>query len=275
VERYKQHMLDREEQRTGMNIEYRIVTTKGNTRHVHELSEIVLDNEGRLIRTLGTVQEITDRKLTEQELRKSHTLYSQAEKVGKMGHWEWDVLTDRLITCSEQYANIFDVTDRHELFASSPSFDDDVDRYIHENDRERYKQVTETAYKRKEHWDIEFRIITQTGKVVNVRELGEPEIDEQGTLIRTFGTLQDITEHKQIEEQLSYQASHDALTGLVNRREFEKRAERLLSTTRQDKSEHALCFMDLDQFKVVNDTCGHTAGDEMLRQLGSVLANTV
>jgi diguanylate cyclase (GGDEF)-like protein/PAS domain S-box-containing protein len=77
------------------------------------------------------------------------------------------------------------------------------------------------------------------------------------------------------EKKLSYQASHDILTGLVNRREFERRTERLLSTKRQNKEEHALCFMDLDQFKVVNDTCGHVAGDEMLRQLSAELKKLV
>lgn len=86
----------------------------------------------------------------------------------------------------------------------------------------------------------------------------------------------DITERKQANDLLTHQASHDALTGLVNRREFERRAERLLSTVQQDENEgHALCFMDLDQFKVVNDTCGHTAGDEMLRQISSLLQNVI
>lgn len=80
---------------------------------------------------------------------------------------------------------------------------------------------------------------------------------------------------KQTEAQLTFHASHDALTGLVNRREFERRTERLLLTVRQDKDNHALCFMDLDQFKVINDTCGHTAGDEMLRQLSSALQRVV
>lgn len=80
---------------------------------------------------------------------------------------------------------------------------------------------------------------------------------------------------KQTEEQLSYQASHDDLTGLVNRREFERRIERLLITTKRDGGEHALCFIDLDQFKVVNDTCGHTAGDELLRQLAAIIDQKV
>ena len=94
-------------------------------------------------------------------------------------------------------------------------------------------------------------------------------------LLTIFFLKRILIERRQVDKQLSYQASHDTLTGLVNRREFEYRAERLLSTIKQDNSEHALCFMDLDQFKVVNDTCGHTAGDEMLRQLGSVLTVTV
>jgi diguanylate cyclase (GGDEF)-like protein len=80
---------------------------------------------------------------------------------------------------------------------------------------------------------------------------------------------------KQSEAQLTFNASHDALTGLVNRREFERRTERLLSTVKQDKDEHALCFMDLDQFKVINDTSGHVAGDEMLRQVSSALQSVV
>jgi diguanylate cyclase (GGDEF)-like protein/PAS domain S-box-containing protein len=85
----------------------------------------------------------------------------------------------------------------------------------------------------------------------------------------------DITERKRAEDRLFFQASHDGLTGLVNRREFERRVERLIESVRQDGETHALCFMDLDQFKVVNDTCGHTAGDEMLRQLASLLLKTV
>ena len=85
----------------------------------------------------------------------------------------------------------------------------------------------------------------------------------------------DISKSKQVEENLSYMASHDNLTGLFNRREFENRAERVISAIQQDREEHALCFLDLDQFKVVNDTCGHTAGDELLRQLSSTLTKIV
>ena len=81
----------------------------------------------------------------------------------------------------------------------------------------------------------------------------------------------DITEAHELSRKLSYQATYDALTGLVNRHEFENRLDRVIKTARQDHTESALCYLDLDQFKVINDTCGHIAGDELLRQLGQVL----
>jgi diguanylate cyclase (GGDEF)-like protein len=75
--------------------------------------------------------------------------------------------------------------------------------------------------------------------------------------------------------QLAYQASHDALTGLINRREFEHRVERAIAHARTQAATHALLYLDLDQFKVVNDTCGHAAGDELLQQLAQILLSSV
>jgi diguanylate cyclase (GGDEF)-like protein len=72
-----------------------------------------------------------------------------------------------------------------------------------------------------------------------------------------------------------HQATHDALTGLVNRREFERRLERVLATAQTEGAEHALCYADLDQFKIINDTCGHIAGDALLRQLGTLLPTKI
>lgn len=94
-------------------------------------------------------------------------------------------------------------------------------------------------------------------------------------LERTVGVslvFRDVTAARRIAAQMSHQASHDALTGLINRRAFEQRVEAALQTGRDAGADaHTLLFLDLDQFKVVNDTCGHAAGDEMLRQLTSVL----
>jgi diguanylate cyclase (GGDEF)-like protein len=85
----------------------------------------------------------------------------------------------------------------------------------------------------------------------------------------------DVSRARTLARQLAHQASHDFLTGLVNRHEFERRVGRALSRAQQEAVTHALCFLDLDQFKVVNDTCGHVAGDELLRQLASALQKKV
>jgi Amt family ammonium transporter len=76
-------------------------------------------------------------------------------------------------------------------------------------------------------------------------------------------------------KKMDYLATHDALTGLVNRREFEDVLAQALSTSRQSELVHVLCYLDLDQFKVVNDTCGHVAGDELLRQLGDIMHGNI
>ena len=83
--------------------------------------------------------------------------------------------------------------------------------------------------------------------------------------------FKDVTEARKLSQQVSYQASHDALTGLINRAEFERRLKRVIKTAHTQSTEHAFCYLDLDQFKLVNDTCGHVAGDELLRQLGRIL----
>ena len=87
--------------------------------------------------------------------------------------------------------------------------------------------------------------------------------------------LLDVTEAHELSSQLSYQANYDALTGLVNRREFESRLQRVIKTARLQQSDNALCFIDLDKFKIINDTCGHIAGDELLRRLGQVLQEPI
>jgi diguanylate cyclase (GGDEF)-like protein/PAS domain S-box-containing protein len=86
---------------------------------------------------------------------------------------------------------------------------------------------------------------------------------------------EDITESRRRSEQLAYHANHDALTGLVNRRAFEERLDHAIAVARAEQVEYALCYLDLDQFKVINDTCGHVAGDEFLRQVGRALQSVV
>ena len=90
--------------------------------------------------------------------------------------------------------------------------------------------------------------------------------------VMVIGVVRDITERRQMQVTLQHHASHDDLTGLINRREFQARLHALVDSLRAEDSQHAMIYLDLDQFKVVNDTCGHLAGDELLRQIGKRLA---
>jgi len=96
-----------------------------------------------------------------------------------------------------------------------------------------------------------------------------------GSLLGVVLVFRDVTEARHQSQQVSYQASHDALTGLINRREFERRLIRVLETAQTSDTENALCFLDLDRFKQVNDTCGHVAGDELLRQISQLLKQQI
>jgi diguanylate cyclase (GGDEF)-like protein/PAS domain S-box-containing protein len=87
--------------------------------------------------------------------------------------------------------------------------------------------------------------------------------------------LHDVTELRGLARQMSYQATHDALTGLVNRREFERRLEEATESGHRGDGQHVLCYLDLDRFKVVNDTSGHLAGDSMLREVAKLLRDAV
>lgn len=114
-------------------------------------------------------------------------------------------------------------------------------------------------------------LVRKGGEEIAVAESAAPMHDADGRVVGAVLVFDDVRQTRELTRQLSHQASHDALTGLVNRREFENRLQQALENTRCNGEHYALCYIDLDQFKIVNDTCGHTAGDELLRELGKLL----
>jgi len=98
--------------------------------------------------------------------------------------------------------------------------------------------------------------------------------DHNGSIVGNVLVIRDITDAQRMNNQITWQATHDNLTGLINRIEFEHRMHAALDHAQSDQAKHALMFIDLDQFKVVNDTCGHIAGDELLRQIANLLTDT-
>ena len=102
-----------------------------------------------------------------------------------------------------------------------------------------------------------------------------PLRNQDGELVGAVILLHDVTEVRGLHRQMSYQATHDALTGLVNRRDFERRLDEASEAARRGDASHMLCYLDLDRFKIVNDTSGHLAGDSMLREVAKLLREAV
>ncbi len=118
-------------------------------------------------------------------------------------------------------------------------------------------------------------LITRDDTVVSIEASIAPMKAETGDLMGAVIVIQDVSHTRRLTRQLSYQASHDLLTGLHNRRKFEEFLQELLIKVREEEKIHALFYLDLDNFKIVNDTCGHVAGDELLKQLPALFTEVL
>lgn len=248
------------------DIEYRAVRLNGDITFLREIGQAIRNDSGEIIRSFGIVLDDTDRIKAGATLRQSENRLRSLVSSSPVCIHEID-LDGNLVSMNPSGLKMMGVENESEILGLNY-----LDIPILE-DRERISALMDNA-KRGRGSIFEFRATGENG-FSHFSSSFEPITDENDSIVRLMGVTQDITGRKKVEEKLNYQASHDALTGLINRSEFERRANLLLSTIQKDKAEHAICFLDLDQFKIVNDTCGHIAGDELLRQLGMLLRNTV
>lgn len=147
--------------------------------------------------------------------------------------------------------------------------------FVYKDDLTLIKELFEKCitHAKKVH-KLEIRMVCSNAQMIWVRgtcRLTKHEDHKSNLLL----VCEDVTEARVLTERITYQATHDTLTGLLNRNEFDRQIQLALESARNTRKEYALCYLDLDQFKVVNDTCGHMAGDELLRQLGTLLKNHI
>ena len=224
----------------------------------------VLDEAGRFrgYRCSGT--DVTERVTMEKALRESERRFRDFADMAADYLWETDEnLT--LAFVSERCLDVNGVPPERIIGRTfGEAFEDTCD------DEQRLTQFREDVAARRPI-EIEYTRTRPAGDTVRVGVIGKPILDSDGRFRGYRGITRDITQAHELSSRLAYQATHDSLTGLVNRVEFERRLERLLESARRDGTSHALCYLDLDQFKVVNDTCGHLAGDALLERLAETL----
>jgi diguanylate cyclase (GGDEF)-like protein/PAS domain S-box-containing protein len=251
---------------------HRMKHQSGEWRWMSSRAKAVLDPNGRLLRLLGVEVDITERKLYEEALfREKESAQITLQSIG-----DGVITTDA--DCNVEYVNPVaeDLTGWRVDDASGRSIDE-IFRAFHEETCEPLENPLSVSIRR----DRSIKsvrptlLIRRDGNELYIESTASPIRDGKGNVTGGVLVVHDVSESRELNRQLSYHASHDILTGLVNRREFEHRLERALKSARARETSYALLYLDLDQFKIVNDSCGHTAGDALLGQLGSLLKSKI
>ena len=210
--------------------------------------------------------------LASQQLGKTMESLDRAQRIAQMGNWDWQIGENRLFW-SEGIYRLFGITP-DEFGASYEAF---VAR-VHPDDRHAVDAAMRHALESRAPYEIDHRIVRPDGTVRIVHESAEVLLDDQGKPTRMIGTVQDITEWKQAQQalqekdaHLEYIAYHDALTGLPNRALLLDRLTHAASRADRAASRMAVLFIDLDRFKTINDSLGHSVGDAVLQAVSDRL----
>jgi len=253
--------------------DYRIVLDDGAIRHLRGTARAMRDSNGQATRLIGANWDITELRDLAANLAEDRSLLSVTlESIGDAvittnarGQITWlNPVAERLTGWTSLEAigraltQVFHVVDEA---TRAPSPDPVADCL------EQGRRVAATN---------NLTLLSRNGEEFGIQESIAPIRREDGTVLGTVLVFHDVSEQRRLTGEMSWRATHDALTGLVNRSEFETRLERLrLASQEQNGGEHALLYIDLDQFKLVNDACGHAVGDALLQQVSRMLADSV
>ena len=242
------------------SLEFRMQHQDGSWVWIYDHGRVMERNvHGAPIRVLGTHMDISKRKASELLANSNADLLRRTSNMAKVGGWELNVVSMRLFW-SEGIKRIHEVADDY-----VPEITKAISFYTAES-KPIIKAVVNNAIENGASWDVELEIITAKNNHKWVRAQGDA-IYENGKVVRLEGAFQDITQQKTAEDAIKQLAFYDVLTALPNRRLLLDRLERALLSSARSEHYGALIFIDLDNFKTLNDTLGHDMGDALLKQV--------
>lgn len=202
-------------------------------------------------------------------LLRSEARLGLAQRIAKIGDWEWHPFTDHF-SASPELCRLMGI--RQQDFGGTKEA---FLHAVHQEDRERVDQALTMILKERKPCDMDHRIMLPNGDEFTVNLQAEGVFDDQLKAPTIVGTAQDISERKRSEREIHRLAYYDSLTGLPNRVLFKDRVTQALAHARRYQSTLAVLFLDLDRFKVINDTLGHTVGDLLLKQVADRLSDSI
>ena len=203
------------------------------------------------------------------DLRRSEMRLASAQQIARLGNWEWDLLSGRGYWSDEVYRLL-----GYKPLAFRPKYDRFIER-VHPDDRAALDAAVQAAQRQGTPYSVEHRVVLPDGTTRILYVHGKVERDEQGKPVLMVGTLQDVTERRQAEDRIRTLAYYDTLTGLPNRQLFNEQLQFSLGSAQRHNKMVAVLFLDLDRFKRINDTHGHSVGDQVLKQVAERLREGV
>jgi diguanylate cyclase (GGDEF)-like protein/PAS domain S-box-containing protein len=251
---------------------HRMRHRNGEWRWVISRATARVDKHGRLLRLVGVELDITERKLYEEALfREKESAQITLQSIGD------GVVTTDAHSVIDYINPVAEALTGWRLEDAMGHPVEEIFRAFHEETCEPLENPLTVSIRRVRPIKSvrPMLLIRRDGNELYVESTAAPIRDGSGRVAGGVLVFHDVTEARELNRRLSYHASHDLLTGLVNRREFESRLERALKSAKAREASYALCYLDIDQFKIVNDTCGHSAGDALLGQVGALLKSKV
>ena len=213
--------------------------------------------------------DITRRRRLERELDSERRALAEAQQLAGLGSWVADVPADRL-TISPELARILGIDPTDEPLAFS-----EIVPLFHADELPQLLREKERLEREGGSYDIDHRIVRPDGNIRFVKSRGHVDRDERGAAVRCVGTMMDVTSRVEAQQAAEEMAYHDSLTGLANRALLSDRIRQAIARAEREPSPFLIVFIDLDNFKRINDSLGHAEGDILLTEIGQRLRNAI